>query len=300
MPNVRKTMSKKRKLSSGNHGNPAKKPVRKLKTHEQRNQRKDKDSSIGGKTEADDASLKISDQENKNYCNLATRVKKEEKIQISKTRKAAKSMKDNHGDLPSQESSDDLPLSHISKKRKEKRTTNKQLSNVNSKVENSSFPNREGHKVEAKLNIVKTTTKLGDSVKTPTKAKNSKDVSIVPSALEVNINKISVSEIAQKSHSKSKTNISREEKSKTPLSSKRKGEAKKVESVKGSSLFKQEQNPIEIISKKENSIVNREQAKKNVLKGLVKQTQEIDHEHDNEGSDADGEDSEMEWEDVAG
>ena len=275
------TVLKKRKLTANNSD---KKPQKKLKTNEKHNI-KEKALTVNAKIkETKDGSNKIL-----NANEISTVKTKAEKKETVKTKNTAGYGKEKCPDKSdSQESSDEhLPLSEILKQSKAKKNVKKKP-NIKQTTKNSSLK-QIGKKVEGKIELLKHESNLEISNKNAIK-KETKEVSLSAGKKSVQAN---IKKNVETSNKVAKLSPTKKEKCHSPLPCK--SDTGDFKTVQPKGLIKHDgHSPVKTKSLKE-KILNK---KHSPVKEIIHKTKSDlgSSAHD---TDEDGDESDMEWEDVA-
>ena len=276
------TVLKKRKLTANNSD---KKPQKKLKTNE-KHKIKEKALTVNKKIkETKDGNIKISDANDTSTAN-----KKLKKKETDKTKGTAQDGKEKCPDeTDSQGSSDEhLPLSEILKKSKEKQSI-PEKPNIKHRTKKLSL-NKIGKKVEGKIELSKSESSLGISNKNDIK-KETKEASLSREKKSVKAN---IKKNIETSSKVAKQSPSKKEKCDTPLPSK--SDTGDLKNAKPKGLIKHDgHSPVKTKSLKEKIMNKKHSPVKEILHKTKSELGSIAHD-----TDEDGDESDMDWEDVAG
>ena len=277
------TLPRKRKLSANNSEEKPNKKIKKLKNNGKNKRTESKESTI--------VDVKLSD--NNDTRNSAKKVAKEgkSKVQTTKAKKTRRSTKEKCSDKSvSHESSDEqLPLSEILKRSKAEQNVKEKL-HIKSKTKKSLSLSQIGNKVEGEVKIVKSNTGLGRNTM-------KKETNVVPShakekSFKANINKTSNKDV--------KINPSKKEECKASLPVKPKRNAKDFEDTQEKSLVKHE--GLSPVKTKKKISVNKEETEGHdpSVKEMIRERNVVGNVEESDDEGEDGDESDMDWEDVAG
>ena len=304
--NSRQTLSVKRKLSTDDSGRNVTKKIKKLKTAEKHKEKEDsvvsKDSNKRTVT-----SVKKSNQKS----NSVKKITKENKSK-NQTKNAQKVVKSTLAEncQSSQESSDDqLPLSELLKRNKleknveEKCKTKKYLPVKTTKEPKglSSLPKPVDAKIKLSKSVV-TTVKIAEE----TCLKGSDRVSSSPKGkqLATSVNENSPANLKKAVNKDSKITLSNKEESKGHSPTKRKRNVTESGGAKEKGLIKDRgHSPVKTKSGKESSHAGKKQTEGQALMNEIVKEMKVGErivKDSDDDDDDDGEESDMDWEDVAG
>ena len=289
--NDQSTLPRKRKLSANNSEEKPNKKIKKLKNNG-KNKRTEKETSESKERTIVD--VKLSDDND--TCNSAKKVAKEgkSKVQTTKVKQTKRSTKEKSADKSvSHESSDEqLPLSEILKRSKAEQNAKnvKEKLHIKSKTKKSLSLSQIGNKVEGEVKIVKSNTGLGrntmkkETNKVPSHAKEK--------SFKANINKTSNKDV--------KINPSKREECKASSPVKPKRNATDFEDTKEKSLVKHE--GLSPVKTKKKISVNKEETEGHdpSLKEVIRERNVVGNVEESDDEGEDGDESDMDWEDVAG